>query len=76
MDRERFDALTKMFATKGSRRAAFAGFLSAAVLGGGAEALAKSGKGKHRGQHNIADKSGDPRHQRQPADRQNPINHR
>jgi hypothetical protein len=31
---------------------------------------------KHRGEHDIADKAGDPRHQRQPADRQNPINHR
>jgi hypothetical protein len=51
MDREQFDALTKLFATTGSRRAAFASLLSAALLGTGAEALAKSGKGKHRKPH-------------------------
>jgi hypothetical protein len=59
MDRERFDALTKLCATKGSRRVAFAGLLSAALLGTGAEALAKSGKGKHRGQHQDRGKGHD-----------------
>ena len=52
MDRFRFDELTRLLAAKGSRRAAFAALLGAALTGPAADALAKGkGKGKAR-KHN------------------------
>ena len=49
MDRERFDALTRALAAKGSRRGAFATLLGVAFLGQSPDALA--GRGKSKGGH-------------------------
>jgi hypothetical protein len=49
MDRERFDALTRVLATQGSRRAALGAVLGGLLLGETAGVLAKHGKGKHNG---------------------------
>ena len=48
MDRERFDALTRALAAKGSRRGAFTTILGVAFLGQSPDALA-GGKGKAKG---------------------------
>jgi hypothetical protein len=47
MDRERFDALAKLLATMGSRRAALAALFGAGLLGREADTLAKPGRGKN-----------------------------
>jgi hypothetical protein len=49
MDRERFDALTRMFVAKRSRRGALVAVVGAALFQGGAHALAKPGKAKGKG---------------------------
>ena len=49
MDRERFDALARTLATKGSRRGALGALLGAALLGNSPDALAKHGKGSGKG---------------------------
>ncbi len=48
MDRDRFDALVRLFAAKQSRRAAMTALLSAAFLSRTADGFAKSGKKKRR----------------------------
>jgi hypothetical protein len=48
MDRDRFDALARLFATEKSRRGALGTFLGLAVFGGGADALAKNNGGRHK----------------------------
>lgn len=49
MDRNRFDRLTRLFATTGSRRRAVSALITAAILGHDADILAKKGNGKGRG---------------------------
>ena len=49
MDRERFDVLVRLFATKGSRRTALSALLGAAILGHSPHILAGRGKGKGNG---------------------------
>ncbi|MGH2614532.1 MAG: pentapeptide repeat-containing protein, partial [Thermomicrobiales bacterium] len=50
MDRERFDALARLLATKGSRRGALSAILGVALFGHDPdEGLAKPGKGKRKG---------------------------
>ena len=49
MDRERFDAVTRLFANRSSRRAAIGGLLGAALLRGSSDASADPGKGKAKG---------------------------
>jgi hypothetical protein len=46
MDRDRFDALTRLLGASGSRRATLGGLVGTALLGGGLETAAKSKKGK------------------------------
>ena len=46
MDRERFDALARLLATTGSRRATLGALLAAGLLGRDPDALAKPGKGE------------------------------
>lgn len=46
MDRERFDALARLLATTGSRRATLGAFLGVGLLGHDPDALAKPGKGR------------------------------
>jgi hypothetical protein len=49
MDRERFDALAKLLATTGSRRATLAALLGLSLFGEDPDVLAKRGKGKDKG---------------------------
>ena len=49
MDRERFDALARLIASKRSRRGAIAAVLGLALMGPGREAFAESGKGRGKG---------------------------
>jgi hypothetical protein len=49
MDRERFDALARLLAARGSRRGALGAVLGAALFGQGMDALAGPGKGRARG---------------------------
>jgi hypothetical protein len=48
MERDRFDALTRVFAKSGSRRAALGALLGAGLLGTGLDALANKGNGKSK----------------------------
>ena len=48
MDRERFDALARLLATTGSRRATLGALLGASLLGQRPDLLAKPGKGKNQ----------------------------
>ncbi len=48
MDCDRFDALARLLATSGSRRAALGALLGAGLLGHDSNALAKPGKGKRK----------------------------
>ncbi len=48
MERDRFDALTRVFAKSGSRRAALGALLGAGLLGTGLDALASKGNGKNK----------------------------
>lgn len=48
MDRARFDLLTKLCATRGTRRAALAALLGAAVLGTDRASELAAGKGGHK----------------------------
>ncbi len=59
MDRERFDALTRLLATPGSRRTALGALLGTALLGSRAEVLAKPGKRRDRGKDRDNDKNTD-----------------
>jgi hypothetical protein len=49
MDRDRFDAFTRLFASRGSRRAALGALLGAGLLASGLEAVARKGKGNGNG---------------------------
>ena len=49
MDRDRFDTLTRLFATVGSRRAALGALAGAGLLGGGVSVSAKPGKKGKKG---------------------------
>ena len=49
MDREQFDAITRLLATTGSRRQAAGALLGVALFGQPAEAILAAGKGKRRG---------------------------
>jgi hypothetical protein len=49
MDRERFDALTRLFASKQSRRAALGAVVGVSLFQGHARALAKPGQAKGKG---------------------------
>ena len=49
MDRERFDLLARLLATKGSRRGAFGALLGVALLGHEPEEIDSKSKGKKRG---------------------------
>jgi hypothetical protein len=48
MERDRFDALTRVFAKSGSRRVALGALLGAGLLGTGLDALASEGNGKNK----------------------------
>jgi hypothetical protein len=50
MDRDRFDALTRLLASSGSRRAALGALLGAGLVGASLDALAKKNGKKDRGQ--------------------------
>jgi hypothetical protein len=49
MDRERFDALTRLFASKGSRRAALGAVIGVSLFQSGARVRAEPGKAKGKG---------------------------
>jgi len=49
MDRDRFDALTRLLASSGSRRRALGALLGTVLLGAGGDTLAKSRRRKHHG---------------------------
>ncbi|MGH2616514.1 MAG: hypothetical protein ACRDJC_14820 [Thermomicrobiales bacterium] len=59
MDRERFDVLTRLFASKQSRRAALGLLLSATLFGPGAHGLAKPDKAKGKGHNKSRGKGHD-----------------
>jgi hypothetical protein len=56
MDRARFDALTRSFASTQSRRSVLGTLLAVALLGHGGESLAKPGKAVGKGHHNSGGK--------------------
>lgn len=49
MDREHFDALSRLFANRGSRRAALGALVGVALIGRSSGSLAESGNGKAKG---------------------------
>ena len=49
MDRERFDALTRLFASRGSRRGAVGALVGMALAGRSSDSSAEPGKGKAKG---------------------------
>ena len=51
MDRDRFDTLTRLFATVGSRRTALGAMVGAGLLGGGVSVSAKPGKKGKKKKH-------------------------
>ena len=68
MDRKRFDSLTRLFATTGSRRRAISALLAAAVLGENEDVLGKNKKKSKGNKHKARDKSKRSRRQRNDDD--------
>ena len=48
MDRERFDALTRLLGAEGSRRTALGAVIGAALGGGGVTAAARTGRNRKK----------------------------